>query len=277
VLRSILVALDATPASAAAQRLALRLTQRFGSQITGIAVLDRAYLTAPTAVGIGGMAYKEHRDQVKLEEAKAFLARLESTFQQSCEESGVAWQVIEAEGRPYKLIEMESGRHDLLVIGKDTDFHFDFADTTSDTVQRLLKENPRPLLVCPERMRETGPIVAAYDGSLNASRALHMLILLGLADGSQVHVVSVASDEARAQRHAAYATDLFVKHGIDAIPHGVGSSAAPGHIVLAEAEALGAAMVAIGASGQSALQSWLLGSASSELLNACPCTLFVHH
>jgi len=119
--------------------------------------------------------------------------------------------------------------------------------------------------------------VAAYDGSLNASRALHMLILLGLADGSQVHVVSVASDEARAQRHAAYATDLFVKHGIDAIPHGVGSSAAPGHIVLAEAEALGAAMVAIGASGQSALQSWLLGSASSELLNACPCTLFVHH
>jgi nucleotide-binding universal stress UspA family protein len=36
-------------------------------------------------------------------------------------------------------------------------------------------------------------------------------------------------------------------------------------------------MVAIGASGQNALQSWLLGSASSQLLNACPCPLFVHH
>jgi nucleotide-binding universal stress UspA family protein len=277
VLRSILVALDATAASAAAQQMALRLSKRFGSQITGIAVLDRAYLTAPTVVGIGGMAYKEHRDQVKLEEAKAFLARLERTFQKSCEESGATWQVIEAEGKPYKLIEMESGRHDLLVIGKDTDFHFDFADTTSDTVQRLLKGNPRPLLVCPERMRETGPIVAAYDGSLNASRALHMLILLGLADGSQVHVVSVASEERRAQQHAAHATDLFLKHGIEAFPHGIGSSAAPGRIVLAEAEALHATMVAIGASGHNALQSWLLGSASSELLNACPCTLFVHH
>jgi len=277
VLRSILIALDATAASAAAQQLALRLTKRFGSQITGIAVLDRAYLTAPTAVGIGGMAYKEHRDQVKLEEAKAFLARLESTFQQRCEETGVSWQVIEAEGRPHKLIEMESGRHDLLVIGKDTDFHFDFADTTSDTVQRLLKVNPRPLLVCPERMQDTGPIVAAYDGSLRASRALHMLILLGLADGCQVHVVSVASEEERAQQHASYATELFVKHGIDAIAHGIGSNAAPADLVLAEAEALGAAMVAIGASGQNALQSWLLGSASSQLLNACPCPLFVHH
>jgi nucleotide-binding universal stress UspA family protein len=277
VLRSILVALDATAASAAAQQLALRLTKRFGSQITGIAVLDRAYLTAPTAVGIGGMAYKEHRDQVKLEEAKAFLARLESTFQQSCEETGVAWHVIEAEGRPHTLIEMESGRHDLLVIGKDTDFHFDFADTTSDTVQRLLKVNPRPLLVCPERMQDTGPIVAAYDGSLRASRALHMLMLLGLADGCEVHVVSVAGDEERAQQHASYATELFLKHGIDAIAHGIASNAAPADIVLAEAEALRAAMVAIGASGQNALQSWLLGSASSQLLNACPCPLFVHH
>jgi nucleotide-binding universal stress UspA family protein len=277
VLRSILVALDATAASATAQQLALRLAKRFDSQVTGMAVLDRAYLTAPTAVGIGGMAYKEHRDQVKLKEAKAFLARLEETFQQSCEESGAIWQVIEAEGRPHKLIEMESGRHDLLVIGKDTDFHFDYADSTSDTVQRLLKENPRPLLVCPERMRETGPIMAAYDGSLHASRALHMLILLGLADGNKVHVVSVASDKDRAEQQASYATDLFVKHGIDATAHGVGSGDTPAHVVLAEAQALGAAMVAIGASGHNALQSWLLGSASSELLNACPCTLFVHH
>jgi nucleotide-binding universal stress UspA family protein len=277
VLRSILVALDATAASAAAQQLALRLAKRFGSQITGMAVLDRGYLTAPTAVGIGGMAYKEHRDQVKLEEAKAFLAHLENTFQKSCEESGVAWQMVEAEGKPYQLIEMESGRHDLLVIGKDTDFHFDFADSTSDTVQRLLKENPRPLLVCPERMRETGPIMAAYDGSLHASRALHMLILLGLGDGSKVHVVSVAGEKDRAEQRAAYAADLFVKHGIDAIPHGIGSSATPAHVVAAEAQALGAAMVALGASGHNALQSWLLGSASRELLNACPCTLFVHH
>jgi nucleotide-binding universal stress UspA family protein len=277
LLRSILVALDNTAASAAAQRLALRLTQRFASQITGIAVLDRAYITAPTAVGIGGMAYKEHRDQVKLEEAKAFLARLERTFQQSCEESGVTWHILEAEGRPHRLIEMESGRHDLLVIGKDTDFHFDFADTTSEVVQRLLKENPRPLIVCPESTREAGPIVAAYDGSLRASRALHMLILLGLADGCEVHVVSVADEEEEAKRHASYATELFGKHGITAIAHGVGSNAAPAEIILAEAEALAAAMVAIGASGQSALQSWLLGSASKQLLNTCPCPLFVHH
>ena len=277
MLRSILVALDATPASAAAQQLAIRLARKFSSQITGIAVLDRAYITRPTAVGIGGMAFKLHRDQVKLEEAKSFLARIESIFKQSCEESGASWQVLEAEGEPYQLIVAESGRHDLLVIGKDTDFHFDFSHSTAETVQRLLNDNPRPLLVCPENAPANGPIVAAYDGSLRASRALHLLILLGLADGTPVHVVSVADREEEAESRATYAAELFAKHGIEAISHGIASKTDPEDIILAEAEALRAAMIAMGASGHSALHSLFLGSASRSLLRACPCPLFVHH
>ena len=83
MLRSILVALDSTAASAVAQRLAIDLAKRMASRITGIAILDRGYITAPTAVGIGGMAFKQHRDQVKLEEAKAFLERLERGFKKT--------------------------------------------------------------------------------------------------------------------------------------------------------------------------------------------------
>lgn len=277
MLRSILVALDATSAGMAAQLLALRLAKKFASQITGIAVLDRAYLTAPTAVGIGGMAYKAHRDQVKLKEAKEFLARVEDVFKKSCETSGASWQILEAEGIPRELIELESGRHDLLVIGKDSDFHFDVPPSTTATVQRLLNENPRPLVICPEHAPATGPIVAGYDGSLRASRALHMLILLGLADGTPVHVVSVADDQEEADQRAFYGTELFVKHGVDAVARGVASSADPANVILAEARSLGASMIAVGATGHGALHSLLLGSASRGLLKACPCPLFVHH
>lgn len=277
MLRSILVALDETPASASAQHLAVRLAEKFQSQITGLAVLDRSYIAAPTAVGIGGMAYKEHRDQVKLTEAKALLAHLEEGFRQSCDAAGIAWQVIEAEGPPHKLIEAESGRHDLLVIGKDTDFHEDEAPSTAATVQRLLDENPRPLVVCPENAPADGPIIAAYDGSARASRALHMLILLGLAKGAAVHVVSVASDREEAEHWASDATELFIKHGVEAVAHGIASDADPADILLAEAEALRVTMIAIGASGHSLLRNFLLGSASTSLLRACPCPLFVHH
>ena len=47
MLRSILVALDETPASSAAQRLVIDMARRFDCQITGITILDRAYSRRP--------------------------------------------------------------------------------------------------------------------------------------------------------------------------------------------------------------------------------------
>jgi nucleotide-binding universal stress UspA family protein len=276
VLRSILVALDDTRASSQAQQLAIEMAKRLDCQITGLAILDRAHITSPTPVGIGGMAFKQHRDQVKLKEAKSFLQRVEKGFEQSSESVGVAWQVIEAEGVPHKLIEQESGRHDLLVIGKDTDFHFDAEPSVADTVQRLLRENSRPLLVCPEQASSEGPILATYDGSVRASRALHMFMLLGHARGRPVRVLSVADDQQAADAQARYLTELFAKHGYQATPHGVGSHADPADIVLAEAEALGATLIAMGASGHRPLHDFFLGSTTQRVLNACPCVLFVH-
>jgi nucleotide-binding universal stress UspA family protein len=277
MLRSILVALDATPASTAAQRLAIDLAKRLHCQITGIAILDRAYITAPTAVGIGGMAFKQHRDQVKLQEAQAFLDRLEHAFQENCEAIGAQWQVIEAEGVPHRLIEQESGRHDLLVIGKDTDFHFDVDPSTAEAVQRLLHENARPLIVCPESAASDGPVLVAYDGSVRSSRALHMLALLGHVRERPVHVLSVAQDQAEAAERARYASELLIKHELAVTVHGVSSRAEPSEIICAEAEALGATLIAIGASGHRPIHDLFLGSTTQRLLKVCPCPLFVHH
>lgn len=277
MLRSILVALDETPASSQAQRVAIEMAKRLDAQIAGLAVLDRGHFTAPTPVGIGGMAYKYHRDQVKLEEAKAFLGRVEKDFQQNCETIGITCQVIEAEGVPHRLIQLESGRHDILVIGKDTDFHFDVDPVTADTVQRLLRENSRPILVCPEQTASDGPVLATYDGSIRSSRALHMLMLLGFTRQRPVHVLSIADDRRTAEERARYPTELFARHGYDAKPHGIGSNADPTDIVLAEAEALGATLIAMGASGHRPLHDFFLGSTTQRLLNACPCLLFVHH
>jgi nucleotide-binding universal stress UspA family protein len=90
-------------------------------------------------------------------------------------------------------------------------------------------------------------------------------------------VVSVADSEEAADSRASYAAELFAKHGIEAIAHGIASAADPEEIILAETEALRAAMIAMGASGHGALRSLFLGSTSKSLLRACPSPLFVHH
>jgi nucleotide-binding universal stress UspA family protein len=277
LLRSILVALDATPPSTAAQELAIEIARRCRCRITGLAILDRDHITAPTAVGIGGMAFKQHRDQVKLQEAKAFLSRLEQGFQKSCEAIGALWQVIEAEGVPYQLIEQESARHDLLVIGKDTDFHFDEDPSIADAVQKLLHENSRPIIVCPDNALADGPVLVTHDGSVRASRAIHMLALLGFAQSRPLHVVSIAREPSGAEQQARIAADLLIKHEYDVTVHGVASDADPADIILAQRQTLDATMIVMGAYGQSAWHDFFLGSTTKRLLNACPCPLFVHH
>jgi hypothetical protein len=53
VFTSILVALDATPASSQHKRLAIDLSERPDAQMTGLAILDRARISSPTPDGTG--------------------------------------------------------------------------------------------------------------------------------------------------------------------------------------------------------------------------------
>jgi nucleotide-binding universal stress UspA family protein len=280
VLRSLVVALDDTEPSRAAQEVAVRLAQVYRADITGLAVLDRGHIAGPTAVGIGGMAYKQHRDQVKLEQAHRFLERLEHQFEESCENLGIAWRIIEAEGAPFELICGEAHRHDLVVIGRDTDFHIDEEPEVADVVHRLLEENPRPVLVCPEKAALKGPIVVASDGGPRASRAIHMLALLGLAKDRPVHVLATAGGvhgETESALNAERPAELLRRHGLEVEMHPIHSSTPPEDLVCEYVNRLGATMIVIGSSGHSRIRDLLLGSTARSLLNSCPVPLFVSH
>lgn len=278
MLRSILVALDDTTPSHVAQDFAIGLAKRLSIEITGLAILDRGFITAPTAVGIGGLAYKRHRDEVKLEQARQFLTRIEHQFEADCGTLD-QWQVIEAEGAPLLVLEEESGRHDVLVMGRDTDFHLDANPTIAQVVHRLLQDNPCPLIVCPDTESHLGqgPILAAVDGTVEASRCLHMLALLGHELGHTVHVLSVDSDLQTAQRRANYAIDLLRKHEFDVSEHGIQSTRGASEVLLEEAHKLGASMIAAGARRHNPLREFFIGSTLETMLENAECPLFVTH
>ena len=278
MLRSILVALDDTGASRAAQELGIDFAREHDAQITGLAILDREHIVRPTPVGIGGFAYKQHRDQVKLEQAHRFLERLEQQFGKKCEDLGSAWQVLEVEGAPFDIICGEAHRHDLVVIGRDTDFHLDEEPAVADVVHRLLEHNPRPVLVCPEDAGgRSGPILCASDGGPRSSRAMHMLALLGLARQQPVHILAIGSSDTEARLFAERPADLLGRYGMQVGLHPVITRAEPVDVICEQAERLGASMVVVGSSGHGRLRDFFVGSTARSLLNGCPYPVFVSH
>ena len=278
MLKSIVVAVDASPSSVEAEKLALAIAGNYGSRLVGIGVLDTPFFTAPMARPIGAGAYKQHRDETLVEAARERLEVRIKEFEAACASAGLAYGAVEAEGVPHKLIETEADRHDLIVVGRETNFHGVEKHDIADVVQRLLHDNPRPVVMVPPAPQTGGRVVVAFDGSRESSRAMHMYILLGLAKEQEPHVVSIAANRAEAAAIASRGADLFRSHGFAAEAHGVAAHGSPADAILSHVESMNAGMLVMGAWGRHSLvHNILVGSATRRLLHDCPTPVFVHH
>lgn len=279
MIKSIVVAIDATESSSRAQAYAIGLAKTYSAELTGIAVLDRPWVTRPMATPIGGGHYKGHRDETLLESHRHTLDALVSAFRDQCQAGGVSVRALEVEGVPAEQIEREADRHDLIVIGRDTNFHGVNGQDIGDVVAQLLKDNPRPIIVVPPGppARGTG-VVVAFDGSLQASRAMHMFHLMGLRGDGTMHIVSIDEDNNKAEELAQRGASFFESHGAEVKKHALQSVHEVAQAVLNTVENVGAGMLVMGAFGPHSLMHQLMaGSVTKQLVRSAPVPVFVHH
>ncbi|MCW5746003.1 MAG: universal stress protein [Alphaproteobacteria bacterium] len=276
-LRSLLVALDDTPASTGAQQLALQLAQAHKAALTGATILDIDYLTAPQPAAIGTAAFKLQADLARVQRGRERNERLIDRFQVLCRSENVSPHMIALEGRPAEQLGAAAVEHDLVVVARDSDFHGDVADAPAPVVERMVKTCPRPLIIVPQAARLPKQILIAFDASAPAARALQLFVLLGMARGAEVHVIAVAPHQDEAERRTRHAAAYLRLHGIVCRPAPIASASDPADVVDTHARSIGADLVVMGAFGHRGWRETLLGSFTTHLLSDCPTALFVHH
>lgn len=278
MMKSIVVALDGTESSRAAQDFAIRVAKLHDAKLTGLGVLDVPWITAPQAVPIGAGAFKYQRDEALLKRGRAQLLQRLQEFRTAVEGEGLACREISREGVPHEQFLKESDKHDLIIVGRDTNFYGEREHHIDASVERLLRDNPRPVIVVPAGRPPGDTVVVAYDGSIQSARAMHMFVLLGLAKGRMVHVVSLHEDESKAQELAGTGCELFQAHGIETKAHGIHTTAHPSDVLLGLLAGLNAGVLVMGAfSHHGLVHRIFVGSATSRLLQRCPAPLFIHH
>jgi nucleotide-binding universal stress UspA family protein len=276
-MRSLLVALDETPAALGAAKFAVALAGRHGASVTGAGVLDVDYLTAPEPRGIGTGHYKVQADIARLKRANERNERLGAELRKCLVAENVAGEFLVLEGDPDAELCEASKIHDLIVIGRDSDFHGNPGGRLTKTVERLLKDSCRPLIVTPDSTSRSSRIVIAYDGSAPSARALQIFTLLGLGDRSELHVIAVDPDRAAADRRTRNAATYLARYGYAAAAHPIASEDDPADLVIAQAQSLDAGMLVMGAHGHRGWREALLGSFTTRLLARSPTPLFIHH
>ena len=139
-------------------------------------------------------------------------------FTVRCANAGIAYKVLEDVGDPYEQITTEAQRYDLIVVGQETHFRFETQNAADDTINKLLKFSPRPVIIAPSGAAptENHGVFFCCDGSPKASRALKSFVDLGILRDWPVTVLAVDQNRLVAAKNADRAMDYLSLHGIKA-------------------------------------------------------------
>jgi nucleotide-binding universal stress UspA family protein len=279
MLKRILLALDCSASGLQAKHLAINLAAEYKAQLTGMGILDIPWITAAQPEPIGGTAYKLYRDQEVISQMHERLESLMKEFKRKCKAQHVECNTLEAKGLPTLELERSSQEHDIIIMGKNPEFHFELDSDNDIVVRHIARDNPRPLIITPGSAKEDKGrhILIAYDGSLQAARSLHIFLLLGLARGKPVHIISVDDVQTDAVARAQRAQRMCESHGVQATSQGLDSKDDLAQIILATAYEKKAQMIVLGAFGWRGLRDLFFGSAASQLIKDADIPLFIHH
>ncbi|MCW5737517.1 MAG: universal stress protein [Enhydrobacter sp.] len=279
-MRSILVTVDDTPSAVAARGLAVALARQCGAQVRGVTALDVSDLDRVEPVPIGGVQYAydrlAHRERLA-QKRRARIAELPAEFERSLADEGMqgGCSTMEADIRDGLLRMIETC--DLVVAGRDAEFHLQPDDGITPLVEHIITKGSRPVVVSGPERPASGPVLVAYDGSAPAAKALQIAGLLGILGSGGVHILSVSRDRSAATAVAERARAFLDVHGIGADLEPVASSDHPADVLLRRASEIGARMLLMGAFGHRGFREILFGSTTRRLFDQVPVPLFIHH
>jgi len=277
MLRSILVGLDGSEYAHTASELAMRWAKRYGSKIIGLGIVDRPSITGPTAVPIGGSYYKRMIEDSREEHAHQQVEKFLTDLASRCMGENVETGLIEAEGDPSEEILRASQRCDLTVLGRKTHFHFETQEQCDDTLDRVLRATPRPVVAAPEKLNHGDSIVLAYDASAPAARVTQLFAQSGLGRDKLIHVVSAHSERAIAAERAQIAVDYLVSRGLQAVAAPIERRDDKAKLLVEKAAELNAEMIVMGSHGRSAIVEFFVGSKTRYVLENTTAPVFLYH
>lgn len=277
MIKRILLVLDASQPGIRTQQYAIEMAQKYGAHITGLAILDTPWITAAQPEPLGGPAFKIHRDDMVIRQSQEHIDFLVDEFKKICEKEKLSYEAIEAEGFPAVEVERLAHEHDVICIGKTTDFHFDLDDDSDITVKHIARDNPRPLILVPSEYAATDKVMVAYDGSLQVARSLHMFLLLGMAKGKEIHIVSGHKIKDKAEVVARRAVAMCEAYGVKAVYHPIELDGSVADALLETLKEINASMLVMGGFSHNILHEAIFGSCTKTLMRTSPVPVFLHH
>jgi nucleotide-binding universal stress UspA family protein len=253
--------------------LALTLATERKLAIEACAVIDHDQMAPFESTPIGGGSFKKEADEQRIARAREAAAEMISRLETKACEQGLACTAQIREGNTVTILSEAMRSCDVLLCG-----HTAGGDAGERSLlQAILKHASRPAIVVPQSPIKGRDVLIAYDGSVQAGRALASFASSGFAEGRNVFVASFSNDQQVAAENAESAQIYLDRHGVPCQVHTDRIAKNLSRSILEEAARVNAGFLVMGAFGRGAVTEFFLGSHTRSMLEALPMPIFLDH
>lgn len=264
-LRDILVHITEGADCAPRVALAVALARGHDAHLAGVFVEPPLPLTAYPEIPVPASVI-----DAEVAAIAARAATQAERFRAAAEQSGVKAEWRQTRADSVTALNVGARYVDLLICGQTRAEETSWLDPA--TTEHVIMESGRPVLVVPHGQRDVAfgrRVLIAWNGSRESVRAVHDALPL-LTGAESVQVMVVNPHVGYGEHGAVPGADIclhLARHGINAEAHiAHADSAAVGSAVLAQATAIGADLLVMGAYGHSRLREMVLGGVTRHVL-----------
>lgn len=251
-----------------------------GDAVTLLHVLERHQALMPDLSGTVGLGSRENllAELAELDQQRSQLARQQGKLQldaaaRQLAEHGIQANRLQRHGDLLDTLRDVAEQTRLLVLGKCGARHEGEDAVVGSQLESLLRTQRTPALVVQRQFQVPTSLLFAFDGSETAHRALQQLAGSTLLKGLPCHLVMVADPNAEHSAQLEDAAAMLRQGGWQVIP-----SLRQGELIPTLTQYLAQQQIALlvmGAYGHSRVRQFMLGSHTSAMLRALPCTLLL--
>lgn len=176
MIKKILIPQDGSAYGKSALDYSLWLSKKFGAALVGVHVVDVVSLEGPFLHDISGsLGFEPFLNfSTKMREALESRGKtILNSFEEACVSTGAQCESQISFGIVPNEICDKAKLADIVIMGRrgvNAQFEYGLLGSTTESV---LRRSPKPVLIVPDEFREPKSPLLAYDGSQNASRAMH--------------------------------------------------------------------------------------------------------
>jgi len=217
MIKRILLPLDFSKYSDAALQYACYIAKRQEAEITGMVVVHVPGIVMPIGPLLMGVAnWSGDMDQHAIEDVNDSIRALLRNFHQVCKREGVQHSETEVQGTTPDQIMFQSIFYDLVIMGFRTSYSLKKQDVEI-SLDSLLSHSITPVLAVPLEFKPIKKVLLAFDGSMQAARAMQRFSHLARVKDAETTVLMSHPEQDTASYYLNKAEEYLKAHGLNSV------------------------------------------------------------